>query len=107
MSQYESLYISATAYSIRRVMQNELERLDLEAKTEQLQQEYIDLMREKRGLEREMKKVVAEQDAMAKREQEVRAAEIENLKKLNTELKRQLEACVAFKKRAAAKQDDD
>ena len=107
MSQYESLYISATAYSMRRVLQNELERLDLEARMEQLQQEYGDLMREKRSLDKELERTVREQEALGKREQEARANELDNLKKLNVELKRQLETCVAFKKRAVTKQDDD
>jgi dynein light intermediate chain len=102
---YESLYISGTAYSIRRNLLNQLTHQDLEAHMDRLNHERDQLSKDETSLRQELQKIIAENDVVERKERDARALEIENLKKINAELKRQMETSLAFKKRAAAVPD--
>ncbi|CAG7819052.1 unnamed protein product [Allacma fusca] len=99
---YESLYISATAYSIRRNLLNQIIHNELESQIDQLHHERDQLIKEETSLKHELLRIKAENELAEKKEQEVRAFEIDHLKKTNAELKRQMETSIGFKKRAAA-----
>jgi len=88
---YQTLYESSVAFGMRKALQSEQGKSDMEAKIKQLEQE-------KKELERQVQDLKAKCEAIEKRESERRALEekkhneeIAFLKKTNAMLKQQLE----------------
>jgi len=92
---YQTLYESSIAFGMRKALQAEQGKADLEARVEQLEEE-------KRGLEEQVLELKAKAEAIEKREGEKRAQkeakhaeEVAYLKKTNAQLKKELEAFLA------------
>lgn len=88
---YQTLYESSVAFGMRKALQSEQGKSDMEAKIKQLEQE-------KKELERQVQDLKAKCEAIEKRESERRALEekkhaeeIAFLKRTNAQLKQQLE----------------
>merc|ERR1712159_935523 len=92
---YQTLYESSVAFGMRKALQSEQGKSDMEAKIKQLEQE-------KKELERQVQDLKAKCEAIEKRESERRALEekrhaeeVAFLKKSNQQLKQQLESVLA------------
>jgi len=92
---YQTLYESSVAFGMRKALQSEQGKSDMEAKIKQLEQE-------KKELERQVQDLKAKCEAIEKRESERRAMEekkhaeeIAFLKRTNAQLKQQLESVLS------------
>jgi dynein light intermediate chain len=92
---YQTLYESSVAFGMRKALMAEQGKADMEEKIHQLEED-------KRDLERQVLELKAKCDAIEKRETEKRlleekkhADEIQNLKKINQQLKAQIESIIA------------
>jgi len=95
---YQTLYESSVAFGMRKALQAEQGKADMEKKISELEQD-------KRDLERQVNELKAKCEAIEKREAERRqveekkhAEEIQFLKRTNQQLKTQLEGIIAPKK---------
>jgi len=89
---YQTLYESSIAFGMRKALQAEQGKADMEARIKQLEAE-------KKDLERQVQELKAKAEAIEKREGERRALEekkhaeeVQFLKRTNTQLKKELEA---------------
>merc|ERR1712070_810433 len=96
---YQTLYESSVAFGMRKALQSEQGKSDMEAKIKQLEQE-------KKELERQVQDLKAKCEAIEKRESERRALEekrhaeeVDFLKKTNEQLKSNLESLLSTPKK--------
>ena len=89
---YQTLYESSIAFGMRKALQAEQGKADMEARIKQLEAE-------KKDFERQVQELKAKAEAIEKREGERRALEekkhaeeVQFLKRTNTQLKKELEA---------------
>eukprot|EP00002_Diphylleia_rotans_P016991 TRINITY_DN32_c0_g1_i6.p1 TRINITY_DN32_c0_g1~~TRINITY_DN32_c0_g1_i6.p1 ORF type:complete len:102 (-),score=35.33 TRINITY_DN32_c0_g1_i6:454-759(-) len=99
ISAYQTLYESSIAFGMRKALQAEQGRADMETKISQLESD-------KKDLERQVQDLKAKCEAIEKRESERRAIEekkhseeIAFLKRTNQQLKQQLETILAPSKK--------
>ena len=92
---YQSLYESSVAFGMRKALQAEQGKADMEARIKQLEAE-------KKDLERQVQELKAKAEAIEKREGERRALEekkhaeeVQFLKRTNAQLKKELETYLA------------
>merc|ERR1719482_254050 len=92
---YQTLYESSIAFGMRKALQAEQGKADMEARIKQLEAE-------KKDLERQVQELKAKAEAIEKREGERRALEekkhaeeVQFLKRTNTQLKKELETYLA------------
>merc|ERR1719324_1252603 len=96
---YQGLYESSIAFGMRKALQAEQGKADMEARIKQLEAE-------KKDLERQVQELKAKAEAIEKREGERRALEekkhaeeVQFLKRTNTQLKKELETYLAPSKK--------
>merc|ERR1712087_142946 len=95
---YQTLYESSVAFGMRKALQAEQGKADMETKIKELEEEKKDLERQVNELKarcEQIEKRAAEQRAV---EEKKHAEEIQFLKRTNTQLKTQLEGIIAPKK---------
>ena len=92
---YQTLYESSVAFGMRKALQTEQGKADMEARIKQLEAE-------KKDLERQVQELKAKAEAIEKREGERRALEekkhgeeVQFLKRTNAQLKKELETYLA------------
>ena len=92
---YQTLYESSIAFGMRKALQAEQGKADMEARIKQLEAE-------KKDLERQVQELKAKAEAIEKREGERRALEekkhaeeVQFLKRTNAQLKKELETYLA------------
>lgn len=96
---YQTLYESSIAFGMRKALQAEQGKADMEMRIKQLEQE-------KKELERQVQELKAKAEAIEKREGERRALEekkhaeeVQFLKRTNAQLKKELETYLAPSKK--------
>lgn len=95
---YQALYCSSVAFGMRKALQSEQGKSDLERDVDQLREERFDLDRQLTDLRQKFEQAERRAAELRAAEEKKHAEEISFLKKTNQQLKAQLEGIIAPKK---------
>lgn len=95
---YQALYCSSVAFGMRKALQSEQGKSDLQKDVEQLKEERVDLDRQLTDLRQRAEQADRRAAELRLAEEKKHAEEIAFLKKTNAQLKAQLEGIIAPKK---------